>query len=89
MVSQRKRAGEMVDRLKSSTEHLEAPTCPDCHLEMKWFRSELVRESPTSVIAHEFVCPNCKRPDKIETKFNPIVVPPDKLSAPRFFADAA
>lgn len=79
----------MVDRLKSATEHLEAPTCPNCHLEMKWFRSELIRENPISVISHEFVCPHCKRADRIETKFNPPVVPPYKLSAPRFFAKAA
>jgi len=79
----------MVDRLKSAAEHLEAPTCPNCHIEMRWFRSELVRETPTSVIVHQFVCPHCKRTDRRETSARPVVVPPDKLSAPRFLVEAA
>ncbi|QQO15149.1 hypothetical protein JJB99_02860 [Bradyrhizobium diazoefficiens] len=79
----------MVDRLKSATEHLEAPICPTCHIEMKWFRSELVRDEPEVLIAHLFVCPNCKRADRTETKLQPARTPPDKLSAPRFIARAA
>lgn len=79
----------MVDRLKSATEHLEAPACPNCRIEMRWFRSELVRETPVSVVSHEFVCPHCKRAERLETKFKPVAVPPGKLSAPHFVADAA
>lgn len=79
----------MVDRLRSATEHLEAPICPACRIEMRWFRSELVRDEPNPVIAHLFVCPNCKGADRTETKFTPVRVPPDKLSAPRFAAQAA
>lgn len=79
----------MVDRLKSATEDLEAPICPTCLIEMKWFRSELVQDEPEALIAHLFVCPNCKRADRTETKLKPTRAPPDKLSAPRFVARAA
>jgi len=79
----------MVDRLKDAAEHLEAPICPSCHVEMKWFRSELVRDEPEARIAHLFVCSNCQRAERTETKFNPVRVPPDKLSAPRCTAEAA
>jgi hypothetical protein len=70
-------------------EHLEAPTCPNCHINMRWFRSELVRDEPESVIAHLFVSSNCKRSDRTETKFTPVQVVPDKLCAPFFASRAA
>ena len=79
----------MVDRLKTATEHLEAPGCPNCLIEMRWFSSRLVSDEPVSVIEHHFICPNCKRTERAETKFMPVRVPPDKLAAPRFFAVAA
>jgi glutaredoxin len=79
----------MVDRLRSAAEHLEAPTCPDCHIEMKWFRSELLSDEPVPVIAHLFVCPHCKRAARADTVFRSDKGPPEKLSAPRFFAHAA
>ena len=79
----------MVDRLRNATEHMEAPVCPGCHVEMRWFRSELVRDAPISVIAHEFICPHCGRPGRSETKFKPAEVPPDKLAAPSPLARAA
>lgn len=41
--------------------HLELPGCPNCRITMRWFRSELVRDTPESIIAHLFVCPNCRR----------------------------
>lgn len=78
----------MVDRLRSAAEQLEAPICPDCHIEMKWFRSELLADEPTPIIAHLFVCPHCKRASRAETIFKGAQVPPDKLSAPRFVAYA-
>lgn len=34
----------MVDRLRSAAEQLEAPTCPDCRIEMRWYRSELLAD---------------------------------------------
>ncbi|WP_245266690.1 hypothetical protein [Bradyrhizobium sp. WSM1743] len=79
----------MVDRLRSAAEQLEAPICPDCHVEMKWFRSELLADEPTPIIAHLFVCPHCKRAAKTETIFRSTSGPAEKLSAPRFIADAA
>ncbi|WP_369723691.1 hypothetical protein AB8Z38_06830 [Bradyrhizobium sp. LLZ17] len=74
----------MVDRLKDALEHLETPICLDCHVGMRWFRSELVADNPISRIAHLFVCPNCKRAERTDTKFTPAGVPPAKASAPRF-----
>ena len=78
----------MVDRLRSAAEQLEPPTCPDCHIEMKWFRSELLVDEPAPVIAHLFVCPHCKRSAQTNTKAESIS-PPGKLSAPPFAAHAA
>ncbi|MBR0783517.1 hypothetical protein [Bradyrhizobium iriomotense] len=79
----------MVDRLRSAAEQLEAPTCPDCHIEMKWFRSELLADEPTPIIAHLFVCPHCKRAAQTETIFKADVPPAGKLSTPRSTASAA
>ncbi|EIG60169.1 MULTISPECIES: hypothetical protein [unclassified Bradyrhizobium] len=79
----------MVDRLRNAAEQLEAPTCPDCHIEMKWFRSELLADEPTPIIAHLFVCPHCKRAAQADTKFRGTPAPTAKLSAPRFPAHAA
>ena len=67
----------MVDRLRNAAEHLEAPTCPDCHIEMKWFRSELLADEPTPIIAHLFVCPHCKRAAQADTKFKGTPAPID------------
>ncbi|WP_247556384.1 hypothetical protein [Bradyrhizobium sp. 138] len=78
----------MVDRLRSAAEHLEAPTCPDCHIEMRWYRSELLADEPVPIIAHLFVCPHCKRAAQADTIFKGAQAPPDKLSAPRFVAYA-
>ncbi|UWU92754.1 hypothetical protein [Bradyrhizobium sp. CB1015] len=79
----------MVDRLRSAAEQLEAPICPDCHIEMKWFRSELLADEPTPAIAHLFLCPHCKRAAQTNTVFRGSQTAPDKLSAPRFIASAA
>ena len=48
----------MVDRLKQSLEQLEPPVCPNCHIDMSWYRSALMSESPVT-IAHLFTCSNC------------------------------
>lgn len=50
----------------------------------RWFRSELVRETPEPTIAHLFVCPHCKRTERTGTKFTPVDVPPNELAAPPF-----
>ncbi|TWA92582.1 hypothetical protein FBZ96_11052 [Bradyrhizobium stylosanthis] len=71
-------------RLKDSVGKIGSPTCPDCRVAMRWFRSELVRDNPAPMIAHLFVCPNCKRAQRQDTDFAPAVVPPDKLASPRF-----
>ena len=34
----------MVDRLKQSLEQLEPPVCPNCHIDMSWYRSALMSE---------------------------------------------
>ncbi|MGY4234974.1 uncharacterized protein YbaR (Trm112 family) [Bradyrhizobium sp. USDA 4449] len=67
-------------RLKDSLAHLDNPSCPNCRIAMRWFRSELVRDNPTTMIAHLFVCPNCKRAHRRDTDFTPVIVPPDKLA---------
>ncbi|RXH23049.1 MULTISPECIES: hypothetical protein [Bradyrhizobium] len=70
-------------RLKDSFGEVGNPTCPNCRVAMTWFRSELVRDNPTTLIAHLFVCPNCKRAQRQDADFAPVVVPPEKLAAPR------
>ncbi len=50
----------MVDRLRGALDGLEPPACPKCRIEMRWFRSELVSESSSSIqIAHHFQCEKC------------------------------
>ena len=73
-----------MDLLKKATGQLEPPECPNCRVTMRWFRSELVRDTPEPILAHLFVCPNCKRAHRNDTKFNLVRVPPDKPAAPRF-----
>jgi hypothetical protein len=84
-----KARGSMVDRLRSAAEHLEAPICPDCRIEMRWYRSELLVDEPVPIIAHLFVCPHCKRAAQADTIFKGTAEPPEKLSAPRFLVHAA
>lgn len=73
-----------MDRLKSAVENLEPPHCPNCHVAMRWFRSELVLDAQQSIVAHLLICPNCKRAHRIDTEFTPISVPPDRRAAPLF-----
>ena len=72
-----------MNRLTDALGRLEAPDCPNCHVGMRWFRSELVRDAQEAIIAHLFVCPNCKRARCVETSLTPACVPPDELSAAR------
>jgi hypothetical protein len=70
----------VVDRIRRALEELEAPVCPTCHIDMKWSRSTLTQ---SDTITHLFQCPNCHRTHTTTSKVQVIVVPPDKLSAPR------
>ena len=71
-------------QLKDSLDQLDNPSCPNCRIAMKWFRSELVRDNPKTTIAHLFVCPNCKRAQRQDTNLTPVSAPPDKQPGPRF-----
>ncbi len=50
--------------LRRSTGELDPPTCPNCHFELKWYRSTLVAPGR---IMHLFACPNCSRTAEVET----------------------
>jgi hypothetical protein len=52
------KARAVVDRLKRSLEQIEAPICPSCQTEMKWFQSSLLSVEPVT-IKHQFSCPKC------------------------------
>jgi hypothetical protein len=71
----------MVDRIRRAFDELEAPSCPTCHIDMKWARSAMVAPD---TINHLFQCPNCSRIGETTSKIEVVVVPPDKLSAPVF-----
>lgn len=72
----------MVDSLRRSIEGLEAPTCPGCHIDMKWYRSFLASQSPL-IITHFFACSNCNRISETQTVVKgDAAPPPKKLSAP-------
>jgi hypothetical protein len=49
----------MVDKLKRSLENLDPPECPQCHVEMNWFESKLIKPEPSAVIEHQFACDTC------------------------------
>jgi hypothetical protein len=78
----------MVDSLKRSVEGLEAPTCPNCHLDMQWYRSSLIAAEARGGeewIAHYFQCPNCKLIEEVRTPRTSAAGdtgPPRKLSRP-------
>ncbi|WP_423961730.1 hypothetical protein [Bradyrhizobium sp.] len=62
-------------------DQLEQPICPNCRLEMKWFRSTLQSADPIE-ISHLFSCPNCKRTAETKSTMRAVSIPPEKLSAP-------
>jgi hypothetical protein len=73
----------MVERLKRSLEHVEAPICPTCSLEMLLFRSSLAATEPLTIL-HSFHCSSCHRISETKSVVN--VEEPmrrSKLSAPR------
>ncbi|MGY4236937.1 uncharacterized protein with PIN domain [Bradyrhizobium sp. USDA 4449] len=72
-----------MERLRDSLAELEAPVCPNCHVGMKWFRSELVQDDVQPLIAHLFVCPNCKSAQRRDSKVEAVRIPPKKLLSPR------
>lgn len=47
---------------------------------MKWTHSSLVERN---IINHVFHCPSCQRPGEATSEIDVVVVPPDKLAAPR------
>lgn len=69
-----------MDKLKKSLEHLDAPYCPNCSLEMKWSRSQLV---DVTTIVHIFVCDGCSRTTETNSTVRGTNGPPEKLLAPR------
>jgi hypothetical protein len=72
----------MVESLRRSLEQLEPPTCPNCHIDMQWYRSFLISKQPT-VINHFFACPNCHGiSQKTSTDTERHKIPPEKLSLP-------
>jgi hypothetical protein len=75
-----------MDRLKQSLEELETPTCPTCGIEMRWFRSELIRFVPVTNL-HLFNCPFCYLLAESETVSESVGVTPE--AGFRFFAVAA
>jgi hypothetical protein len=69
-----------MDRLRRSLEQVETPICPNCHIEMKWYRSTL---EASDTISHMFACPNCNRTRETKSIMKAAPpVPPEKLSAP-------
>lgn len=68
--------------LKRSLDEIEPPTCPNCHIEMKWYRSVKVAEAPLT-IDHFFMCPHCSRVSEMRSIVRAQSSgPPSKLSAP-------
>jgi hypothetical protein len=82
----------MVDRLKRSLEHLEPPECPQCHVEMKWFESKLIKPEP-AVVEHQSVCETCggtrKRQQKVDENGAHTNGPARLARSPRGWASAA
>ena len=68
-------------RPKHSPEVVESPTCPNCGIEMRWYRSELVKFVPMMTGRHLFNCPTCSLVAESETAQEPIWVRPDELLA--------
>ena len=67
-----------MDQLEHSLEDLQSPTCPNCGIEMRWYRSELVRFVPATNL-NLFNCPNCLFFAETETVHEPVWVTSEKL----------
>ena len=72
-----------MDRLRQSLEHVEPPTCPNCRLELRWYRSALLTQHPTTIL-HGFVCPSCQRVSDVTSvvRGDEGGIMPGKLSKP-------
>jgi hypothetical protein len=57
---------------------------PVCHGESDAPRAYDFRLNAPDTISHLFQCDNCGRLDTTTSTIQPIIVPPDKLSAPRY-----
>ena len=68
----------VMDRMKHSLEDRQSPTCPNCGIEMQWYRSELVRFAPATNL-NLFNCPACLLFAESETVHEPVWVTPDRL----------
>jgi hypothetical protein len=56
----------MVDFLRRAVLDLEAPLCPNCNIEMTWFRSMRMSMEP-NVIVHVFQCSQCALLREVKT----------------------
>ncbi|HZD89332.1 MAG TPA: hypothetical protein VE224_04495, partial [Pseudolabrys sp.] len=61
--------GQTMETLRRSIENLEPPHCPNCHVEMKWYRSNrpLSAEDPDRVDQF-FICPNCHKLETLSSR---------------------
>jgi hypothetical protein len=67
-----------MDRIEHSLEDLQSPTCPNCGIEMHWYRSELVRFAPATNL-NLFNCPACLLFAESETVHEPVWATPTRL----------
>jgi len=79
-----------MDPLTHSLEELQSPSCPNCGIDMRWYRSELIKFVPPTNL-HLFNCPACLLFAESETAYHPVWAPFDSFAASRFrfFALAA
>jgi hypothetical protein len=59
-----------MDGLTNALGRLEAPDCVKCHVNMKWLRSEFMRDVPVPVAAHLFLYLNRERAQRMDSKFS-------------------
>lgn len=64
----------MFEQLKETLNDLEPPACPDCQVEMTWYRSTLIAMNPPA-IAHLFGCPNCRSTSVLGPKQTTVHMP--------------
>jgi hypothetical protein len=77
-------------RPEHSLKAVESPLCPNCSIEMRWYRSELIKFVPKTSL-HLFSCLTCSLIAESETVQEPIWVLPDEFAVPpvRFLTLAA
>ena len=57
--------GRRMEIVRHSIEHLAAPICDACNVEMAWSRSTLM--AADDAVVHVFACPRCHRIGEIVT----------------------